>query len=271
MKLCFQKKRKYWKYRYAVLKSFIYRFFSPGSFLLESLKKGNIPQHVAIIMDGNGRWATRRRLPRIVGHQRGAEILRETVVTCKDLGIKYLTAYSFSSENWQRPAEEVKDLMELFVEVLQRELDGLIKNDVKLNLIGQREIIPEKILRVFENAEEKTKYNKSLVFNIAFSYGSKQEIFDAVKKICIDYSRSGINLEKAGPEALSGYLYTAGIPDPDLLIRTGGESRISNFLLWQIAYTELYFTDIMWPDFDRKNFFKAVGSFQKRNRRFGRL
>jgi undecaprenyl diphosphate synthase len=236
-----------------------------------SLKKGNIPQHVAIIMDGNGRWATRRRLPRIIGHQRGAEVLRETVVTCKDLGVKYLTAYSFSNENWQRPVEEVKDLMNLFVEVLQRELDGMIENDVKLNLIGQREIIPGKILKVFENAEEKTKFNKSLVFNIAFSYGSKQEIFDAVKKVCIEHERSGINLEIAGPEMLSGYLYTAGMPDPDLLIRTGGESRISNFLLWQIAYTELYFTDIMWPDFDRKNFFKAIISFQKRNRRFGRL
>ena len=253
------------------MKCFISHFSFPGSLSLKSLKKGNIPQHVAIIMDGNGRWATRKRLPRLIGHQRGAEVLRETVVTCKDLGVKYLTAYSFSSENWQRPPEEVKDLMKLFVEVLQRELDGLIENDVKLNLIGQREIIPEKILKVFENAEEKTKLNKALVFNIAFSYGSKQEIFDAVKKICIDHSRSEIDLETVGPEALSGYLYTAGIPDPDLLIRTGGESRISNFLLWQIAYTELYFTDIMWPDFSRKNFFKAVSSFQKRNRRFGRL
>jgi undecaprenyl diphosphate synthase len=253
------------------LKCSVFRFPFPGSISLKSLKKGNIPQHVAIIMDGNGRWATRRKLPRIIGHQRGADVLRETVVTCKDLGIKYLTAYSFSSENWQRPAEEVKDLMKLFVEVLQRELDGMIKNDVKLNLIGQREIIPEKILKVFENAEEKTKLNKSIVFNIAFSYGSKQEIFDAAKKICTDYSKSGIDMETAGPEALSGYLYTAGIPDPDLLIRTGGESRISNFLLWQIAYTELYFTDIMWPDFNRKNFFKAIRSFQKRNRRFGRL
>jgi len=253
------------------LKCFISHFSFPGSLSLKSLKKGNIPQHVAIIMDGNGRWATRKKLPRLIGHQRGAEVLRETVVTCKDLGVKYLTAYSFSSENWQRPPEEVKDLMKLFVEVLQRELDGLIENDVKLNLIGQREIIPEKILKVFENAEEKTKLNKALVFNIAFSYGSKQEIFDAVKKICIDHSRSEIDLETVGPEALSGYLYTAGIPDPDLLIRTGGESRISNFLLWQIAYTELYFTDIMWPDFSRKNFFKAVSSFQKRNRRFGRL
>jgi undecaprenyl diphosphate synthase len=253
------------------LKGFVFGFPFPGSISLESLKKGIIPKHVAIIMDGNGRWATRRKLPRSLGHQKGAEVLRETVVTCKDLGVKYLTAYSFSSENWQRPAEEVKDLMKLFVEVLQRELDGMIENDVKLNLIGQREIIPEKILKVFENAEEKTKFNKALVFNIAFSYGSKQEIFDAVKKICIDYSRSGIDMETAGPEALSGYLYTAGIPDPDLLIRTGGESRISNFLLWQIAYTELYFTDIMWPDFNRKNFYKAINSFQKRNRRFGRL
>jgi undecaprenyl diphosphate synthase len=253
------------------VKRFISRFSFPTSLSLKSLKKGNIPQHVAIIMDGNGRWATRRRLPRIIGHQRGAEVLRETVVTCKDLGIKYLTAYSFSSENWQRPAEEVKDLMKLFVEVLQRELDGLIENDVKLNLIGQREIIPEKILKVFENAEEKTKYNSTLIFNIAFSYGSKQEIFDAIKKIYIEWNKSGVDLNAAGPEIVLNYLYTAGIPDPDLLIRTGGESRISNFLLWQIAYTELYFTETMWPDFSRKNLFKAIKSFQQRNRRFGRL
>lgn len=253
------------------MKCFISRFSFPAFLSIESLKKGNIPQHVAIIMDGNGRWATRRRLPRIIGHQRGAEVLRETVVTCKDLGIKYLTAYSFSSENWQRPAEEVKDLMKLFVEVLQRELDGLIKNDVRLNLIGQREIIPEKILKVFENAEEKTKHNRTLVFNIAFSYGSKQEIFDAIKKIYIDWSNSGIDLNTADPGIVSNYLYTAGTPDPDLLIRTGGESRISNFLLWQTAYTELYFTETMWPDFNRKNFFKAIKSFQMRNRRFGRL
>jgi undecaprenyl diphosphate synthase len=253
------------------LKCFISRFAFPGSLSIKSLKKGNIPQHVAIIMDGNGRWATRRRLPRIIGHQMGAEVLRETVITCKDLGVKYLTAYSFSSENWQRPTEEVNDLMKLFVEVLQRELDGLIENDVKLNLIGQREIIPEMILKVFENAEEKTKFNIALVFNIAFSYGSKQEIFDAIKKIYTDWRVSIIDLETAGPDLVSRYLYTAGIPDPDLLIRTGGESRISNFLLWQIAYTELYFTDIMWPDFNRKNFFKAIGSFQRRKRRFGRL
>lgn len=253
------------------MKCFFSRFAFPLSLSLKSLKNGNIPQHVAIIMDGNGRWATRRRLPRIIGHQRGAEVLRDTVVVCKDLGIKYLTAYSFSSENWQRPAEEVKDLMKLFVEVLQRELDGLIENDVKLNLIGQREIIPEKILKVFENAEEKTKNNSSLVFNIAFSYGARQEIFDAVKKIHTDWRLADIDLKTVGPEIVSGYLYTAGIPDPDLLIRTGGESRISNFLLWQIAYTELYFTNIMWPDFNRKNFFKAIRSFQNRSRRFGKL
>jgi len=253
------------------LKCFISRIPFPEPLLLQSLKKGNIPQHVAIIMDGNGRWAARRGLPRFFGHQRGAEVLRDTVITCKDLGIKYLTAYSFSSENWHRPVEEVRDLMKLFVEVLKRELDGLIENDVKLNLIGQREIIPDKILEVFKNAEEKTKYNKSLIFNIAFSYGSKQEIYDAIKKICIDYSNSSIDLENAGFEIISGYLYTAGIPDPDLLIRTGGECRVSNFLLWQIAYTELYFTDLMWPDFNRKNFFRAIASFQKRNRRFGKL
>jgi len=239
--------------------------------LLEELKKGAIPEHVAVIMDGNGRWATSRGLPRIIGHKRGAVVLRETVITCKELGVKYLTAYSFSNENWKRPRQEVSELMNLFIEVLGRELEGMIQNDVKLNLIGQREIIPSDILAVFENAEEKTRDNKTLVFNIAFSYGSRQEILLAVKRIAELHKNGELSLENCREELIEKYLYTSGIPDPDLLIRTSGELRLSNFLLWQAAYTELYFTKTLWPDFNRKQFLIAIKDYQQRQRRFGRL
>lgn len=222
-------------------------------------------------MDGNGRWAKKRHLPRIFGHNKGAEVLRDTVITCKDLGIKYLTAFSFSSENWQRPEQEVNELMKLFVEVLDREIPGLIKNEVKLNLIGNRNIMPPEMLRVFENAEEKTRGNSALVLNIAFSYGSRDEIFQSAKKMCKDIHDGKLDIDKVGFNDFSGYLFTAGIPDPDLLIRTSGEHRLSNFLLWQIAYTELYFSKALWPDFNRKCFFRAINDYQYRERRFGRL
>jgi len=239
---------------------------------LNRIKKGIIPNHVAIIMDGNGRWARKRQMPRIFGHRKGADVLREIIIASRDVGVKFLTAFSFSSENWQRPKEEVNELMQLFVEVLDRELEGLIKNDVKLNLIGKREIIPKDVLKIFENSESKTRDNKSLVLNIAFSYGSRQEIVDATKKIINSYKKGKIEKEiDINTRNFSGFLYTAGIPDPDLLIRTSGEYRISNFLLWQIAYTELYFTEVLWPDFDRKHFFKAIYDYQQRNRRFGKL
>jgi len=250
----------------------IFSFINPVT--LKSLKKNKIPQHVAIIMDGNGRWASKRKLPRIFGHSKGAEVLRETVITCKELGIKYLTAFAFSSENWQRPQPEVNDLMRLFVDVLDRELPGMIKDKVRLNLIGNREIIPPDILAVFVNAEEKTRDNNVIVLNIAFSYGARDEIYQAARKFCSDTIKGKIYPGKGGIEDInifSGYLFTSGIPDPDLLIRTSGEYRISNFLLWQIAYTELYFTRVLWPDFDRKCFYRAIFDYQKRERRFGKL
>lgn len=238
---------------------------------INELKKGGVPNHIAIIMDGNGRWAQKKGLPRIFGHKKGAEVLKEVVIASKDIGVKYITAYSFSSENWARPQDEVSELMKLFVEVLEKELDLLIENKVKLNLIGNREIIPEKVLEVFKNAEKKTKDNKDIILNIAFSYGSRQEIFEAAKKMYQAHIGKKINIDKLDLNALTEFLYTSGIPDPDLLIRTSGEFRISNFLLWQIAYTELYFTKILWPDFNRKHFFKAIYDYQRRNRRFGRL
>jgi len=238
---------------------------------VSELKKNKIPSHVAIIMDGNGRWALKRNLPRINGHRKGVIVLKNIVIVCKELGIKYLTVYSFSSENWQRPRIEIKSLMKLFIDSLKRELEDLNKNGVRLKLIGQRETIPVKILKTFEHSEQKTKNNKELFFNIAFNYGSRQEIIDAVKKIYSAAKNNFININNMDTKTFSNFLYTEDFPDPDLLIRTSGESRISNFLLWQIAYTELYFTKTLWPDFSKKHFLKAIYNFQKRSRRFGKL
>ncbi|MBE3089044.1 MAG: isoprenyl transferase [Actinobacteria bacterium] len=238
---------------------------------LSAIKKNKIPIHIAIIMDGNGRWAGKRGLPRIVGHKKGVDALKNIVTLCKDVGIKYLTVYSFSSENWQRPQDEVSELMDLFVEVLQRELESLHKNGIKIVLLGQRETIPSRILKIFEISEEKTKDNKELLLNVAFSYGSRQEIANAAKKMCIEYKNKEFSSEENIEKIFSKFLYTSDCPDPDLLIRTSGEYRISNFLLWQIAYTELYFTKTLWPDFDKKNFYKAIYDYQRRNRRFGKL
>ena len=238
---------------------------------VSELKKNKIPSHVAIIMDGNGRWALKRNLPRISGHRKGVIVLKNIVIICKELGIKYLTVYSFSSENWQRPRIEIKSLMKLFLDSLKRELEDLNKNGVRLKLIGQRETIPTKILKTFEYSEQKTKNNKELFFNIAFNYGSRQEIIDAVKKIYSAAKNNFINIDNMDTKAFSNFLYTDDFPDPDLLIRTSGESRISNFLLWQIAYTELYFTKTLWPDFSKKHFLKAIYNFQRRSRRFGKL
>jgi len=250
------------------ISSIITAFKSPT---LSDIKKNKTPIHIAIIMDGNGRWAKKRGLPRIVGHKKGADSLKNIVTLCKDVGIKYLTVYSFSSENWQRPKDEVSELMNLFVEVLQRELESLHKNGIKIVLLGQREIIPLRILKIFEISEEKTKDNKELLLNVAFSYGSRQEIANAAKRMCMEYKNKEFNSEENIEKIFSGFLYTSDCPDPDLLIRTSGEYRLSNFLLWQIAYTELYFTKTLWPDFDKKCFYKAIYDYQRRSRRFGKL
>lgn len=245
--------------------------YSPAVPTVSELKKNKVPFHVAIIMDGNGRWALKRSLPRISGHKKGVSVLKNIVITCKELGIKYLTVYSFSSENWQRPRIEVKNLMRLFIDSIKRELEDLNKNGVRLKLIGQRETIPTKILKTFEYSEQKTKNNKELFLNIAFNYGSRQEIIDAVKKLYIAARNNFININNIDVKTFSNFLYTEDFPDPDLLIRTSGESRISNFMLWQIAYTELYFTKTLWPDFSKKHFLKAIYNFQRRSRRFGKL
>ena len=231
----------------------------------------NLPLHVAIIMDGNGRWALKRRLPRNAGHKAGVESLREVIAACIDFRIKYLTVYSLSRENWKRPEKEVRFLLNLFLVTLKNELKLLDGHGVRLRLIGDRSDIPPEVLKAYEDAEKKTSANTVLNFNIALNYGSRQEILYAVKDICRHMKEGRIKEADLDAEMFSDYLYTEGIPDPDLLIRTSGEYRISNFLLWQISYTELYFSKVLWPDFKRKYFVKALRQYQKRNRRFGKV
>lgn len=222
-------------------------------------------------MDGNGRWATRKGLPRIAGHREGVKSLKCIVRLCADLGIRYVTAYAFSSENWKRPVSEVSGLMKLFYETLASELEDLNKNGVKIILLGDRGNIPEKVLKRFQEAEEITENNKKVILNIAFNYGARQEIINSVKKICSLLNEGSIKADEINEKIFSDFLYTKDLPDPDLLIRTSGEYRISNFLLWQTAYSEFYFTRTLWPDFRENEFFKAISEYQKRNRRFGKI
>ena len=221
-------------------------------------------------MDGNGRWASKRGMPRLAGHKEGVKPLKRIVRLCSKLGIKYLTAYAFSNENWERPKNEVSGLMELFFDTVAAELEDLNKNGVRIHLIGNRNLIPAKVLKRFEEAEVTTKNNSNVVLNIAFSYGSRQEIVEAVKKVCAELKSQKVQIEDIDENYFSGLLLTRDCPDPDLLIRTSGELRISNFLLWQIAYSELYFTKTLWPDFSDDEFFKAISDYQYRNRRFGK-
>ncbi|MCL4377510.1 MAG: isoprenyl transferase [Actinobacteria bacterium] len=239
--------------------------------IIEELKKQPVPLHVAVIMDGNGRWASERGFPRIVGHKEGVKPLKRIVCLCSDLGIKYLTAYSFSSENWKRPQKEVSGLMQLFFETIASELEELNKNGVRIVLIGNRKMIPRKVLKRFEDAENATKNNNNVILNIAFSYGSRQEILEAARKACTNIKNNEADINDLDEKYFSGLLFTQNCPDPDLLIRTGGELRVSNFLLWQIAYSELYFTKTLWPDFTDAEFLQAIHDYQCRNRRFGKI
>lgn len=237
----------------------------------DNISGKNIPVHVAIIMDGNGRWAKKRNLPRSAGHRAGVESLREVIAACIDLGIKHLTVYSLSSENWKRPKKEIKFLLNLFIATLKNELKLLDDHGVRLRLIGDRANIPLEILKTYEEAELKTNNNKVLNFNIALNYGSRQEMIGAVRNICRDTEEGKLKYQDIDAEVFSKYLLTKDIPDPDFLIRTSGEYRISNFLLWQISYAELYFSRVLWPDFKRKYFIKAIREYQKRHRRFGKV
>ncbi len=230
-------------------------------------------KHVAIIMDGNGRWAKKRGLPRVIGHRQGVDSVRATVNAAKDLGIKFLTLYTFSTENWKRPEKEVNTLMEMLEEMIRKETDELHKNDVKINAIGRLDTLYPKPKKAMEEAIEKTKNNKRLVMTLCLSYSGRSEILDAVKKIVKQDRDQKIDLENFKEENFTGFLYDPELPDPELLIRTGAENRerISNFLLWQIAYTEVYFTKTLWPDFRKREFVEAVQDFEKRERLFGRV
>lgn len=221
-----------------------------------------VPNHIAIIMDGNGRWAKKRGLPRTFGHKEGAAALRKIITHAAKLGIKYLTVYAFSTENWKRSQEEVSALMFLFKSYIKNEEKNIMENNIRFMVSGRRENVSESLLEAIDKLQEKSKNNSGLTFNIAFNYGGRAEIIDAVNKI-LKSGKTSINEVE-----FSKYLYN-DIPDPELLIRTSGELRISNFLLWQIAYSEIYITDTLWPDFDEKELDKAIESYEKRDRRFG--
>ncbi len=236
---------------------------------MEEIDKEKLPRHIAIIMDGNGRWAKKKNLNRISGHIKGVNVVRETVTACRELGIKVLTLYAFSIENWRRPRDEVMALMGLLKEYLLKEREEMIQNNIRLSAIGRVEDLPLDVQNTLRESIKKTEQCDGMILNLALSYGGRSEILHAVKGILSDFKKGRIKPEEINLQRFSQYLWTRGIPDPDLLIRTSGEFRISNFLLWQIAYTELYVTETLWPDFDRKELLKAIADYQSRERRFG--
>jgi undecaprenyl diphosphate synthase len=238
---------------------------------MEKLNPDKLPQHVAIIMDGNGRWAKKRSLNRITGHQKGIESVRDIVRTTRELGIKWLTLYAFSEENWKRPKYEVKTLMGLLNRFLKGELKEMLDNGIRLACIGQTEKLPPGVQKTLWQTIEKTAHNKEMTLILALSYGGRQEIVWAVKNMLKDLEKGKLNVKQITEDRLSKYLYTSGIPYPDLLIRTSGEYRISNFLLWQIAYTEIFITPTLWPDFRKERYLEALLDYQKRERRFGSI
>lgn len=236
----------------------------------EQLDLERIPKHIAIIMDGNGRWARKKGNPRMFGHKNGVAAVRETVEVSSDIGLKYLTLYAFSTENWRRPRTEVDALMSLLVNTINKETKTLIKNNVKLTAIGDLKSLPGKVADNLMGAIKKTENNTGLNLILALSYSSRWEIIESVKKIANEVKEGKKTIEEIDNEYFSSFLTTKNIPDPELLIRTSGETRISNFLLWQIAYSELYFTSTLWPDFRREHLFEAIADYQCRERRFGK-
>ncbi len=229
------------------------------------------PIHVAIIMDGNGRWARARGLPRTAGHRKGVDAVRRAVEAARELGIQYLTLFSFSAENWQRPAEEVADLMQLLRTYLRSELAELHKACVRVRMIGERDRLPRDIVALIDNAETVTRDNRELTVVLALSYGSRQEIASAARRLAADVAAGRLALDQLDQEKLDACLFTTGIPDPDLVIRTSGEQRLSNFLLWQSAYAELVFIDTLWPDFAKRDLEDALIEFHRRERRYGAI
>ncbi len=238
--------------------------------IVEDLRDSKLPRHLAIIMDGNGRWAKQRGKLRVFGHEQGVKSVRETVENCARLGIEYLTLYAFSTENWKRPRIEVETLMRLLVSTLKKELRTLHKNNIRLNAIGRIETLPAKVLSELNEVIEKTRNNDRMTLTLALSYGSREELRNAVKQISTKVKNNIISPENIDDTIINNHLYTRNLPDVDLLIRTSGEHRISNFLLWQIAYAELYFTEVFWPDFSTEHLAKAIRNYQNRERRFGK-
>ncbi|MBN1830557.1 MAG: isoprenyl transferase [Deltaproteobacteria bacterium] len=236
---------------------------------MSNINLEKLPKHIAIIMDGNGRWAKKRALNRIYGHENGIDSVREVVRTSREIGISYLTLYAFSEENWKRPKHEVDALMNLLKSFLKNELDEMLENGIRFQTIGRSGKLPEDVQRLLSDTSDKTSQNKDMVLNLALSYGGRQEILDAFQKIFMRVESRVLRPEEITEQTISDSLYTTGIPDPDLLIRTSGEYRISNFLLWQIAYTEIYITPTLWPDFRKEEYLAAIKEFQKRERRFG--
>lgn len=234
-------------------------------------KAGTIPEHIAIIMDGNGRWAQKKGNIRLHGHKAGVESVRDVTESCAQLGVKYLTLYAFSTENWNRPSAEVNGLMKLLVQALRDEADRLKENDIKLVTIGQIERLPGKCQRQLVEVKELTQDNSRMQLCLALSYSGRWDITEAVKHIALDVQNGKVNPDEINDQLISSYLSTASIPDPDLIIRTSGEYRISNFLLWQLAYSELYITETYWPDFRRDELYDGIRSFQKRDRRYGKV
>ena len=234
--------------------------------LLEEISKKQLPLHIAFILDGNGRWATSKGLPRTIGHQKGAKTLKEITLECNNIGIKYITAFVFSTENWNRPSSEVNFIMNEIIKICN-DHKTFVKNNIKLNWIGSIENVPTNVENAINEAITNTKECTGLTLNLAFNYGAKKEILDSIKHIIED----NVNSNDINEDLFEKYLYTKDIPNVDLLIRTSGEMRISNFLLWQIAYAEIYFTKTYWPDFHKKELYEAIFEYQKRNRRFGGL
>ena len=238
--------------------------------LKSNIHPQNIPKHIAIIMDGNGRWAKEKGRLRVFGHENGTKSVRTTVECCAELGIKNLTLYAFSTENWNRPKLEVKTLMQLLISSLKKEMSTMQKNSIRLSAIGNLEHLPTRVRKELLHVIDETKNNSQMTLTLALSYGSRDELVNATKQICEKVKNNIISVESIDEPLINQHLYTQNLPDVDLLIRTSGEKRISNFLLWQIAYAELYFTDVYWPDFTNENLYEAIINYQKRERRFGK-
>jgi len=236
---------------------------------LDKIDQSELPKHVAIIMDGNGRWAKKRHLPKIAGHVEGVRRVEDIIKAAKELGVKILTLFTFSTENWKRPKKEVDALMKLLEGYLERETNRIAKEGVKIRAIGRIRELPHNVQLQLRNTEEKTQKNKDILVNLALNYGSRSEIVDAAKKVAIDVKENKLDVEDLNEKNFSEYLYTSSIPDPELIIRTSGEMRLSNFLLWQASYSEIYVTKKFWPDFKKQDFENAILDYTKRERRYG--